>query len=369
MKLRRSRLLWVGLPVVTVFTVFVVIVWLAYQENARVPPGEPPLIRAIAAPYKLAPDDPGGRQVADQGEINELLRDDPGPAQPERVLPLPEEPRTPIIGAASRGETAPPAAVDAGQVPATTAGAASGTPLDAPAQSASAADDADATQEAEAALARLLADVGPEAVIGRAAGGSRTLRASDAGSGCRRSGHASRPAALDHGAHDRHGVTRPRRQRRSMRPRARLTKRSPVCLPRSLACRGTSSPEPQAAAEPPQAVAAIAPADPVESQRTMGPGFRVQLAAVREQDDARRAWADLADRLGSLVADYEPFYERAETVNGVFYRIQLGPFASEQTADRLCVEVQRRNASCFVVARLTRQAPAVPPWSASRVCD
>ena len=49
MKPGRSRLLWVGLPVVTVFAVFVAIVWLAYQENARVPAGEPPLIRAIAA--------------------------------------------------------------------------------------------------------------------------------------------------------------------------------------------------------------------------------------------------------------------------------------------------------------------------------
>ncbi|MGH6918050.1 MAG: SPOR domain-containing protein, partial [Geminicoccaceae bacterium] len=115
-----------------------------------------------------------------------------------------------------------------------------------------------------------------------------------------------------------------------------------------------ATPEPQGAPAdaPARAVAALAPADDLaDTRRTMGPGFRVQVAAVREQDDARRAWANLADRLGALVADYEPFYERAETVNGVFYRIQLGPFASEQTADRLCVEVQRRNASCFVVAR------------------
>ncbi len=71
---------------------------------------------------------------------------------------------------------------------------------------------------------------------------------------------------------------------------------------------------------------------------------------MREQDDARRAWSGLAERLGSLVADYQPHYERAETANGVFYRVQLGPFASAQSADRLCVEVKRRNASCFVVA-------------------
>jgi hypothetical protein len=366
MKPGRSRLLWVGLPVVTVFAVFVAIVWLAYQENARVPAGEPPLIRAIAAPYKRAPDDPGGRQVADQGAINQLLRDDPGPTQPERVLPLPEEPRTPIIGAAPRGETAPPAAADAGEVPATTAGAPSATPPDEPAQSAGAADDADATREAEAALARLLTDVGPEASSAeRPAAAERSAPATPdpvvdvpatrpdpppsttAPTIVRRDAPPA-PASVDAPSREAdEALTRLLAEVAGLpaevNPESQATAERPQAAPAE---------RPQAApAERPRAVAAIAPADPVESQRTMGPGFRVQLAAVRVQDDARRAWADLADRLGSLVADYEPFYERAETVNGVFYRIQLGPFASEQTADDLCVEVQRRNASCFVVAR------------------
>jgi cell division septation protein DedD len=107
---------------------------------------------------------------------------------------------------------------------------------------------------------------------------------------------------------------------------------------------------PAEAAETPPAVAALAPAGSTGRQRSSDATYRVQLAAVRVQDDARRAWEDLVDRLGTLVADYKPFYERAETANGVFTRIQLGPFASEQSAERLCVEVQRQNASCFVVA-------------------
>jgi hypothetical protein len=349
MKPRRSRLLWVGLPVVTVFTVFAVIVWLAYQENARVPAGEPPLIRAIAAPYKRAPDDPGGRQVADQGAINQLLRDDPGPAQPERVLPLPEEPRTPVIGAASRGEATPPAAGDAGEVPGM-AGAGSGAPLDEPAQSASTPDDANATREAEAALARLLADVGPAASSAEqpAAAGQSAPSPPDS--------VAAVPATRPDPPPSTTAPTIVRRDAPKVAAKVDAPSReADEALTRLLAevagLPADVSPEPPAAAERPQPVAAIAPADPVENQRMMGPGFRIQLAAVREQDDARSAWANLVDRLGSLVADYEPFYERAETVNGVFYRIQLGPFASEQSADRLCVEVQRRNASCFVVVR------------------
>jgi hypothetical protein len=346
-KPRRSRLLWVGLPVFTVFAVFAVVVWLAYQENARVPTGEPPLIRAVAAPYKLAPDDPGGRQVADQGEINQLLRDEPSPAQPERVLPLPEEPRAPVIGAAPQIPAAP---VETGEEPAVagaTAGAPQGEPS--PAQGAGAA--GDATQEAEAALARLLADVGPAmSSEGQPAPEQPAVEQSPA--------PAPDPVVPAVRPAPPPSSTAPTIVRREA-PQAPAPVDAPSreadeALTRLLAevagLPADAAPERQAApASPPGTVAAIAPADPVGARRTIGPGFRVQLAAVREQDDVRRAWAGLVDRLGSLVADHEPFYERAETANGVFYRIQLGPFASEQTADLLCDEVLRRNASCFVV--------------------
>jgi len=331
-KPRRSRLLWVGLPVFTVFAVFGVVVWLGYQENARVPTGEPPLIRAVAAPYKVAPDDPGGRQVADQGEINELLRDEPRPAQPERVLPLPEEPRAPIIPAS------PPAA--AGEEP--------------PAVAAAGAPD-DATQEAEAALARLLADVGPEA--SPPATSEEPPAAVEQPTAPEPEPRVAVPAMRSDPPPSTTAPTIVRREGpESAAPVDVPSREADEALNRLLAevagmpADAAPEPPPAPASPPPGTVAAIAPANPPDAGRTVGPGFRVQLAAVREQDDARRAWAGLVERLGPLVADHQPVYERADTVNGVFYRIQLGPFPSEQTADRLCVEVQQRNASCFVVA-------------------
>jgi hypothetical protein len=347
---RRSRLLWVGLPVFTVFAVFGVVVWLGYQENARVPTGEPPLIRAVAAPYKLAPDDPGGRQVADQGEINDLLRDEPRPAQPERVLPLPEEPRAPIVSALPRSPAAP---VDAGEEPVALADATAGAPQGepSPAPRASAPDQGAATQEAEAALARLLADVGPAEAAERSAAEQPAVEPSAAPApGAVVADPATRPASPP-------STTAPTIVRREgpqvAAPVDAPSREADAALTRLLAevagvpADAAPEPPPAPASPPSGAVAAIAPDD---AGRAVGPGFRVQLAAVREQDDARRAWAGLVDRLGPLVADHQPVYQRADTVNGVFYRIQLGPFASEQAADRLCTEVQRRNASCFVVA-------------------
>jgi len=336
-KPRRSRLLWVGLPVCTVFAVFGGVVWLAYQENARVPTGEPPLIRASTAPYKLAPDDPGGREVADQGSINELLRDELRPAQPERVLPLPEEPRAPVIVAAP----APPDAAPEDQVAGDTA---QGEPPAAPGDSAPGADDA--VQEAEAALGRLLADVGPAAP---AAEPPTTEPSAPPVPDPAVALPAPRPAAPP-------STTAPT----TVRPAAPQvaapvdapSQEADAALTRLLAevagVPAETAEPPAATASPPRAVAAMAPAR-VVGARTIGPGYRVQLAAVREQDDVQRAWADLVNRLGSLVSGHEPYYERAETGNGVFYRIQLGPFTSEGDANRLCSEVKQRNASCFVV--------------------
>ena len=79
--------------------------------------------------------------------------------------------------------------------------------------------------------------------------------------------------------------------------------------------------------------------------------FRIQLAAVRGEADARRAWQLFMGDLGPVLADVEPIFERADTANGVFYRVQVGPFASQEAADTLCEQLKQRNASCFVIRR------------------
>lgn len=79
--------------------------------------------------------------------------------------------------------------------------------------------------------------------------------------------------------------------------------------------------------------------------------YRVQLAAVREEEDAKRAWALFQEQLGSLITGLQPYFERAETSNGIFYRVQVGPFAETAEADRVCIELKKQSASCFVVTR------------------
>jgi cell division septation protein DedD len=105
----------------------------------------------------------------------------------------------------------------------------------------------------------------------------------------------------------------------------------------------TSAPEPQPNVE-------IAVASPT-FKATPGGRYRVQLAAVREEADAKRAWAVFQEHLGPFISGLQPFFERADTSNGVFYRVQVGPFGETSEADQLCVELKKQDASCFVVTR------------------
>src|SRR5690606_11227662 len=108
-----------------------------------------------------------------------------------------------------------------------------------------------------------------------------------------------------------------------------------------------------APAEQSTETAALSATEPPAPRIAIAPGgdFRIQLAAVRGEADARRAWQLVQNDLGPMLAGVEPIFERAETANGVFYRVQIGPFASEDVAENLCERLKQRDASCFVVRR------------------
>jgi cell division septation protein DedD len=109
------------------------------------------------------------------------------------------------------------------------------------------------------------------------------------------------------------------------------------------------APDQRPGASPPPATTASRPG--TSQVATRDSPYRIQLAAVRDEADARRAWDLFQVDLGSVLSGLEPFIERADTANGVFYRVQIGPFASLQDAEALCDQLKQRNASCFVIRR------------------
>jgi len=339
----RRGWLWAALPVCAGFALFGIIVWLAYKDTSGGPPlGEPPLIRAAADPIKLPPEQAEETEestVAESGAIGRLWGDAERADQPERLLPLPEEPLSPPVVAAP-GVSAEPDPTRPGPPPSSDASTADG----GAGVAAAPADDA-AMAEAEAALDRLLAEV----------------TALSEGQGAAPSPAESAPPA----------ETPPTAAAESATEVPTLEVPSPVApepeadddataaaeAPDATPSESQEIRQASALSAPPEApetapAAESTPAPPAAPQvAAVEDRFRVQLAAVRAEADARRAWDLFQADLGDVLRDVQPFFERAETANGIFYRVQIGPFASQATAESRCEDLKQRNASCFVIRR------------------
>jgi SPOR domain len=362
---RRGRgWLLAALPVAAGFALFGIIVWLAYKDAARGPLGEPPLIRAAADPIKLPPDQAEESTAAESGAIGRLWSDAERVDQPERLLPLPEDPLSPPVAAPDASAEPDPSRLglppaDAAPRADGAAGAAAGAPASQPAGGA-------AMAEAEAALDRLLAEV--------------TALSEEQGAPVR----AGSPPPAE---------SPPLAQTPPPAESPPLAQTSPTTTPETAAAApptAAASPvtpeaedETPAATGPPDTAASeseeirqasalrappeveTTPRQPVEEAPAARPAapqerrqlaaiedrYRVQLAAVRGEADARRAWNLFLADLGDVLGDVQPFFERAETANGIFYRVQIGPFASQDAAESRCEDLKQRNASCFVIRR------------------
>jgi SPOR domain len=378
---------WSLLPVALAFALFGAVVWLAYQDTSLAPPvGEPPLIKAAADPYKLPPDETEETTFgAEEGTVGRLWSDADQADQPERLLPTPETPLSPsaleepatagappadepvpdatLEGSASAPAPAAPAAEAAGELAADVAAPPPTQSAD-PAQSAapSAAGD-ESLREAEAALDRLLAEVtatsdDTDAPAATAATPAETAVAPPAPAEDQASIQPPTPPR-EEPATEPEPTPAPTSTATAAAPAERApapapAERAPAPLPEVRPAGATTAAAPPAAprAAPTQTAAATV-AQAAVRRPPIAPGgdFRIQLAAVRGEADARRAWQLFMADLGPVLADVEPIFERAETANGVFYRVQVGPFASQEAAEGLCEQLKQRDASCFVIRR------------------
>jgi hypothetical protein len=365
---------WSLLPVALAFGLFGAVVWLAYQDTSLAPPvGEPPLIKAAADPFKLPPDETEETTFSsEEGTVGRLWSDAEQVDQPERLLPTPETPLSPpMVEEPATAEAIPeqpasePAEGRALEAPAE--GRALEAPGEAenrvgvaglpaapadPAQSAAAPPASEESlRAAEAALDRLLAEVtamseGTDAPAASAATPAAEERAS------------IEPPAQPLAESTTEPAPAPSPALAADAPATPLAAPAPADpAPRpEVRPAGVPTAAPPAAAEPPGRSTEIALATPTQRATPRVPivadgDFRIQLAAVRGEADARRAWDMFMGDLGPVLADVEPIFERADTANGVFYRVQVGPFASQETAEGLCEQLKQRNASCFVIRR------------------
>jgi hypothetical protein len=115
-----------------------------------------------------------------------------------------------------------------------------------------------------------------------------------------------------------------------------------------------------AATEPAGETAAEAPAEPageaavdsgVETAALPAGSYRVQLAAVRSEADARTTWAQLQQKLPELLGGLSLHVEQIDLGGdkGIFYRVQAAPLADRSSAQALCGNLASRGQDCLVV--------------------
>jgi hypothetical protein len=332
----RSSRGWLVLVLgVLVFTVFGAVVGYAWFNGMPGVDGEPPLIRAEAGPYRRAPAERGGLEVANvSSSIVSVLRPKSEPPRVERLLP----PETPMaLESLPPEEDAAPPAAEAEAPPAATADTPSPSAPDMPAADVPTG----APQGTPADVAAAPADV--------ATAPSEPAPAEPA---------PAEPAP------DGQGTPVPL-AKPTPPPPAQLAAREPPAtvptLPRPSASvapqRPAAAPPPERAAPPRQAriepmAPAALPSRPVAP--VGGDLYRLQLTAVRTEAGLTQAWAQLKQRYPRVLANLSPKVERADTSTGPLFRLQAGPFTSREAAASACSGIRASGGQCFIVGPVTQ---------------
>jgi cell division septation protein DedD len=78
--------------------------------------------------------------------------------------------------------------------------------------------------------------------------------------------------------------------------------------------------------------------------------FRVQIAATRDEPTARTEWERLKKAHLDLLGTFTPTIVKADLGDkGVFYRVQAGPIATHDQADKLCGALKQFAIACLIV--------------------
>jgi hypothetical protein len=319
-----------------VFAVFGGVVGYAYVNGLPGMGGEPPLIRADAEPYRHAPSERGGLEVANSSSsIVNVLRPQSEPARVERLLPpetpmaveTPEPDESPVaapapppraIAAAPVVEPTPappPTAAPAPAPPPPAATAPREPPAAAPPSATAAGTPTEETPPAVAGAAPVPA-VKPEA--------PRQLAAVEPPAGI--AAQPRRPVPTQ---------AAPAAERPAQRASPAPQRPAPQASPTAPAA---PAPQRQARAEPRASAASV-----------VGDIYRLQLVAVRTDAGLTQAWAQLRQRYPQALASVDPRIERTDTTSGPLYRLQAGPYRTREDAADACGNIRAGGGQCFIV--------------------
>jgi|APTNR8051073442_1049403.scaffolds.fasta_scaffold02322_4 cell division septation protein DedD len=285
---------------------YMVVTMVTGGSSSNIGDGPVPYVSADDQPFKVRPDDPGGMDIPNRGKhIYGVLRGEDVP-NVERLLTQPEQPMPPPMPPASTADGSDPAE------PAAVGDTASG---------ALAMGDPDASR----------------------AGTGSSVAAFDeqAPTGPDTPANESRPSLS--------GVIMPQ-------PRPSLASPAePAVIDRAIAqsaapSRTASAPSSHAPAASPTVTASAATTGS-RGAASSGQAYRVQLIALRTQEQAEREWQRLVSTNRDLLGTLRPEVAQANLGSkGTVYRLRAGPVAGEAAARQLCKSLAQRKVGCLVIA-------------------
>ena len=81
-------------------------------------------------------------------------------------------------------------------------------------------------------------------------------------------------------------------------------------------------------------------------------GYLVQLASMATPEMAQQHWELLRARNAEMLGDMTLTVEEANLGSrGTYYRIQIGPFPNQATAEDMCWQLKAQKLDCLVVSR------------------
>jgi len=78
-------------------------------------------------------------------------------------------------------------------------------------------------------------------------------------------------------------------------------------------------------------------------------GYVVQVASQRSESDAQASFRALQQKYPSVLGSHQVMVRRADLgEKGVYYRAQVGPFATAEEASEMCTSLKSAGGQCIV---------------------
>ena len=291
----------------TAIVAFASIVWWAYHAVVGAPRnGEVPVIAADQTPAKVPPADQGAANGSGQEKtVYDQISGTNTQPKSEVLLPAPENPQAP--------------------------------PPPAPPPSASETTTANSTSETFSVL--------PPAAPATAASGSTTTRQAGSNTADTGTSVAGTTNNLTSMANTQQSATA---LADTGTPAAATTSPSEA----GLSGVPTLAPTLQA---PASTMAVTSPADSsglpeaTTQNAAVADNFRIQLAALKSEAEAKKAWDRMLAKHSDVLGPLTVHIVRTDLASqGIYYRVQAGPFADKASAKAICDQLKTKGQQCLV---------------------